>query len=119
MFISSETDLCGRVTCNRQWRSFLLRSLTETLHGIEREGLIERNLRPVAPPQAGVPLDRDGRNVLIPLQDLCHRAKAHIPQRQAGRNRYDSLKLGQIPDRAIGKFDSRAHGTVSGRLGLK
>lgn len=60
MFISSETDLCGRVTCNRQWRRFLLRSLTETLHGIEREGLIERNLRPVAPPQVEYPLTEMG-----------------------------------------------------------
>lgn len=60
MFISSETDLCGRVNCNRQWRRFLLRSLTETLHGIEHEGLIERNLRPVAPPQVEYPLTEMG-----------------------------------------------------------
>lgn len=54
MFISSETDLCGRVNCNRQWGRFLLRSLTESLHGIER------NLRPVAPPQVEYPLTERG-----------------------------------------------------------
>lgn len=42
------------------------------------------------------------------IHDLCHWAKAHIPQRHAARKRYDSLKLGQIPDPAIGKFDSPA-----------
>jgi hypothetical protein len=49
-----------------------------------------------------------GRNVLIPRQDLGHRAKAHshTSQRDAARRRYDSLKLGQIPDPVLGKFDS-------------
>lgn len=76
---------------------------TETLRGMERDGLIERKVHPVAPPRVEYGLTEMGRNMLIPLQDLCHRAKAHIPQRDAARKWYDSLKLGQIPDRVIGK----------------
>jgi len=53
--------------------------LTETRRGMERDGLIERNLHPVATPQVEYGLTEIGRRVLIPLQDLCHRAKAHRP----------------------------------------
>ena len=53
--------------------------LTETLRGMERDGRIERNLHPVARPQVEYGLTEMVRNVLIPLQDLYHRAKAHRP----------------------------------------
>jgi DNA-binding HxlR family transcriptional regulator len=53
--------------------------LTETRRGMERDGLIEGNLHPVATPQVEYGLTETGRNVLIPLRDLGHRAKTHRP----------------------------------------
>jgi len=82
--------------------------LTETLHAIERDGRIERNLRPVAPPQVEYGLTEMGAPYSFRSGTCLMGRRPTFLNAQAGRNRYDSLKLGKIPDPAIGKFDSPA-----------
>jgi len=64
--------------------------LTQTLRGLERDGLIERKVYAVVPPRVEYSLTEMGRSVLRPLADLCHWAKAHVVQRDAARKRFDS-----------------------------
>jgi DNA-binding HxlR family transcriptional regulator len=64
--------------------------LTQTLRGLERDGLIERTVYAVVPPRVEYSLTDMGRSVLRPLADLCHWAKAHVGQRDAARKRFDS-----------------------------
>jgi DNA-binding HxlR family transcriptional regulator len=67
--------------------------LTQTLRGMERDGMINRAVHTVVPPRVEYELTDMGRSVLKPLQDLCHWAKAHVEERDAARPRFDaSLK---------------------------
>jgi len=64
--------------------------LTETLRGMERDGLVDRKVYAVAPPRVDYRLTEMGRSLLVPLRDLCHWAKAHVNERDAARKRFDS-----------------------------
>jgi DNA-binding HxlR family transcriptional regulator len=64
--------------------------LTQTLRGMERDGLIGRKVYAVVPPRVEYSLTDMGRTLLTPLRDLCHWAKAHVDQRDAARKRFDS-----------------------------
>jgi DNA-binding HxlR family transcriptional regulator len=63
--------------------------LTQTLRGMERDGLIERRVFPVVPPHVEYELTDMGRSALKPLRDLCHWAKANVPKRDEARRRFD------------------------------
>jgi len=63
--------------------------LTETLRGMERDGLIDRHVYSVVPARVEYELTDMGRSLLEPLQQLCHWAKAHVAQRDLARSRYD------------------------------
>lgn len=63
--------------------------LTQTLRGMERDGLIERRVVSEAPPHVEYQLTQMGRSVVEPLRELCHWAQAHVEERDAARERYD------------------------------
>jgi len=63
--------------------------LTQTLRGLERDGLVQRIMRPVAPPHVEYRLTEMGRSVITPLRVLCRWAKAHLLERNAARERFD------------------------------
>jgi DNA-binding HxlR family transcriptional regulator len=63
--------------------------LTETLRGMERDGLIARHVHNVIPPHVEYSLTSMGTSVLKPLEDLCHWAKAHVAERDEARAQYD------------------------------
>jgi DNA-binding HxlR family transcriptional regulator len=63
--------------------------LTQTLRGMERDGLIHREIFNVVPPRVEDALTAMGKSLIKPLEDLCHWAKAHISERDAARNRFD------------------------------
>jgi DNA-binding HxlR family transcriptional regulator len=65
--------------------------LTQTLRGMERDGLISRTVYPVIPPRVEYALTAMGMSLLMPLADLCHWAKAHVAERDAARKRFDLL----------------------------
>jgi len=63
--------------------------LTQTLRGMERDGLLTRTVHPVTPPHVEYELTKMGFNVIRPIQELCHWAKAHLAERDASRARFD------------------------------
>ena len=66
--------------------------LTQTLRGMERDGLVSRTVYPVAPSRVEYELTKMGLSVIRPIQDLCHWAEAHVIERDAARARFDLAK---------------------------
>jgi len=63
--------------------------LTQTLRGMERDGLLHRTAFRVAPARVEYELSSLGLSLIEPLQRLCHWAQAHITERDAARARFD------------------------------
>lgn len=85
----------------RAMRQVSPKMLTQTLRGMERDGLVLRMMQPVAPPHVEYKLTRMGRSVIPPLRVLCRWAEAHVPERNTARERYDGatkvLRRSAIP----------------------
>ncbi len=64
--------------------------LTQTLRGMERDGLLNRHIYNVVPPRVEYGLTPMGRSLIKPLQELCHWAKSHIDERNAARAKFDA-----------------------------
>src|SRR5262249_13462743 len=62
--------------------------LTETLRGMERDGLIHRDVQAVVTARVEYSLSEMGRSLLKPLEDLCPWDKAQVDERDAARKRY-------------------------------
>jgi DNA-binding HxlR family transcriptional regulator len=63
--------------------------LTQTLRGMERDGLIERSIHRVVPPHVEYQLSPMGQTLLPSLRNLCHWAKANAKWRDEARRRFD------------------------------
>lgn len=68
--------------------------LTQTLRGMERDGLVQRMMRPVAPPHVEYKLTKMGLSVIKPLRILCRWAETHVPERDAARERFERATKG-------------------------
>ncbi len=66
--------------------------LIQTLRGMERDGLVNRMVRPVAPAHVEYALTGMGRSVIQPLRGLCRWAEKHVNQRDAARARFDAAE---------------------------
>jgi DNA-binding HxlR family transcriptional regulator len=64
--------------------------LTQTLRGMERDGLISRAVFSVIPPRVEYALTPMGRSLIVPLRELCHWAKAHVAERDRARKHFDA-----------------------------
>ena len=71
--------------------------LTETLRGMERDGLISRKVHAVVPAHVEYGLTAMGASLLQPLQDLCHWARAHVQERDEARARFDASAAAKQP----------------------
>ena len=65
--------------------------LTQTLRGLERDGLIGRKVHGAVPPHVEYNLTDMGASVIL-LRSLCHWAKRHSRQRDESRSRFDTSK---------------------------
>lgn len=63
--------------------------LTQTLRGMERDGLLVRKVYAVVPPKVEYQLTSMGRSLLEPLRQLCHWAKSHGRERDHSRRVFD------------------------------
>jgi DNA-binding HxlR family transcriptional regulator len=63
--------------------------LTQTLRGLERDGLIHREVHNVIPPHVEYELTQMGESMIPLLQNLCHWAKDHAKSRDDARRRFD------------------------------
>ena len=63
--------------------------LTDTLRGMEREGLVHRKVYAVVPPKVAYSLTELGASLIEPLSALCRWAEQHLAEVQAARARHD------------------------------
>jgi DNA-binding HxlR family transcriptional regulator len=61
--------------------------LTQTLRGLERDGLVARHAYPVVPPRVEYSLTPLGRTLIEPLQAICRWAERHLPAMLEARAR--------------------------------
>jgi DNA-binding HxlR family transcriptional regulator len=66
--------------------------LTQTLRGLERDGLITRTVHPVVPPRVDYALTELGRSLYGLVEGLEKWAEAHIEDVQSAREAYDAAK---------------------------
>lgn len=64
--------------------------LTQTLRGLERDGLVHRDVFPVIPPKVEYSLTPLGRTLTEPLKAICRWAEANMPKVEAARAAYDA-----------------------------
>jgi DNA-binding HxlR family transcriptional regulator len=69
--------------------------LTQTLRGLERDGLVTRTVHAEVPPRVEYALTEVGSTLIEPLAALDRWARAHMPAILGSRSRYDE-------DRAAG-----------------
>lgn len=74
--------------------------LTKTLRGLERDGLISREVYPVVPPKVEYSLTPLGRDLMGPLSQLCIWAEEHIGEVEAARAEHDARYREADRDRA-------------------
>ena len=65
------------------------RMLTQTLRGLERDGLVTHHVFPAAPPSVEYRLSPLGRSVLVPLAGLVKWAEGNSAQIRQARDRFD------------------------------
>jgi DNA-binding HxlR family transcriptional regulator len=63
--------------------------LTQTLRGMERDGLIERRVQRIKPAHVEYALTKMAEDVVPLLRSLCVWAEDHAEKRDAARARYD------------------------------
>ncbi|HKF03275.1 MAG TPA: helix-turn-helix domain-containing protein [Candidatus Sulfotelmatobacter sp.] len=64
--------------------------LTQTLRGLERDGLIARDVRNVVPPHVEYRLTDMGHQVIPLLRNLCQWAKRNAHKRDEARRQFDN-----------------------------
>jgi len=65
--------------------------LTQTLRGLERDGLISRVVHPVVPPRVDYALTELGKSLYSLVEGLEKWAESHIDDVQAARENYDAV----------------------------
>ncbi|MGD9955970.1 MAG: winged helix-turn-helix transcriptional regulator [Candidatus Nanopelagicales bacterium] len=66
--------------------------LTQTLRGLERDGLVTRTVHPEVPPRVEYELTASGRTLTEPLAALDAWARAHIDDVLRSREEYDAAQ---------------------------
>ena len=64
--------------------------MTQTLRGLERDGLILRRVQSAVPPRVEYELTEMGQNVIPLLRELCHWAERNARSRDQARRRFDA-----------------------------
>ncbi|MFJ5551646.1 winged helix-turn-helix transcriptional regulator [Streptomyces sp. NPDC093225] len=64
--------------------------LSQTLHALERDGIVHREAQPVNPPRVDYELTPLGRRVAERLLALIHLVEEDMPSVMAARERYDA-----------------------------
>ncbi|MFJ8000574.1 winged helix-turn-helix transcriptional regulator [Streptomyces sp. NPDC096310] len=69
--------------------------LSQTLHALERDGLVRRDAQPVNPPRVDYELTPLGREVAGRLLGLVHLLEGRMPEVLEARERYDAARGGR------------------------
>jgi DNA-binding HxlR family transcriptional regulator len=68
--------------------------LTQTLRGLERDGLVTRTVHPEVPPRVEYELTAAGATLIEPLSALDAWARAHLAGIEDSRRRFDERSTG-------------------------
>ncbi|MCX4587674.1 helix-turn-helix domain-containing protein [Streptomyces sp. NBC_01481] len=68
--------------------------LSQTLHALERDGLVHREAQTTNPPRVDYELTALGRSVAERLLGLIHLVEGRMPEVLAARERYDEVREG-------------------------
>ena len=84
----------GEVTIklSRRIEGISQKMLTQTLRGLERDGLVVRTVHPEVPPRVEYELTRVGATLIEPLDALDAWAREHLPVIEAARAAYDESR---------------------------
>jgi DNA-binding HxlR family transcriptional regulator len=63
--------------------------LTQTLRGLERDGLVERKVYPEVPPRVEYRLTSMGRSLVGPVSSVVKWTTRHLGEIEAAQSRYD------------------------------
>jgi DNA-binding HxlR family transcriptional regulator len=74
--------------------------LTQTLRGLERDGLVARHVYPVVPPRVEYSLTPLGRTLVEPLDAICRWAERHLPEMLQARARSARREPGRAEARS-------------------
>ena len=69
--------------------------LSQTLHALERDGLVHREAQPTNPPRVDYELTPLGREVAERLLSLIHFVQGHMDDILGARERYDTARGGR------------------------
>lgn len=75
--------------------------LTQTLRGLERDGLVTRTVYASVPPRVDYALTDLGRTLLELLAGLETWATTHLPEVDAARARYDARRRASVTEHAV------------------
>jgi len=70
--------------------------LTQTLRGLEYNGLVHRKVYPEVPPRTEYTLTPLGQTLIEPLSTLCAWAERHMPELEKARQKHG------MKDKALG-----------------
>jgi DNA-binding HxlR family transcriptional regulator len=73
------------------------RMLTETVRGLERDGVLLRTVYPSVPPQVEYSLTPLGKSLVPLVMALVHWALEHRSEIKGARSTYDQEKMGRTP----------------------
>jgi DNA-binding HxlR family transcriptional regulator len=71
--------------------------LSQTLRGLERDGIVERTVHPVVPPKVEYTLTPLGQSLVEPLVMLCEWTEQHRKEIEAARARYAAAEQTRAP----------------------
>ncbi len=75
--------------------------LTQTLRGLERDGLVIRTIYPEVPPHVEYRLSRLGVTLCGPIAAIQHWAENHIDEVLSAQAEYDTRSITPIEDRSV------------------
>ena len=75
--------------------------LTQTLRGLERDGLVKRRAYPTVPPHVEYRLTALGRTILQPLRAVCRWAEKHVPEVRAARESAATVRTARSERTAV------------------
>jgi len=80
----------------RELRGISHKMLSQTLRGLERDGIVNRTVYPVVPPKVEYSLTPLGQSLVEPLVMLCEWTSRHRGEIEAARARYAAAEQDHV-----------------------
>jgi len=88
--LATETKRFGQL--KRELDGVSQKMLTQTLRGLERDGIVHRKVYPTVPPKVEYSLTDLGRTLVTLVEQVRQWSEGHIEHVQQAQQRYDAIK---------------------------